>query len=1516
MRPWRSTSHVGARQLALRPRHPPPLRVPPRRPTLRLATFNVAGRLRSNVAAFAHVLVSLDLDVVAVQEVKLGASAVQDCMQRVNRAVAAQAAQQRRQHSGYCFRAAPNAAAPAAAGVMLLWRRDLVGAGLEVEPEAAAGYDWGGRAVQACFKWGGHRLRVASVYCPNEPADRVRFIQSTVQQVWQQATPRQATLLLGDWNFTPEPALDRRYRGRVQVRDAHGDRASAAALAAAAPTAVDVFRVRHPSRRSFTFFSGANGHAARHDRAYASAGLAQHVLSCRAEPVGLSDHDPVVLELLPARPPAAAGRGVPRARLDFLSDAGLERRFSAWLSAQVQTAPSDAAALLAWWPGFKRRLLGCARALQAAWRNGGPEQGDGALVQQVKDAVAQLGRASGQQQVEVALGRVAASRAALRFSQQRVWQSSERLLRQQWLHAGERPQPVITEQLKALDGGRSRPPVVLRAASGALAWRGSEPANVAASHYAAVSAQPQVDAAAQQDVLAAVRAAQPAGAVAAAGGEAVHATEVRAAMLSSRPGTAPGPDGLPLLLYKRYQRVFLPLLSRVFSAVGGSQSVPPGFLDGCISGILKPGADPQAAAGYRPITLLNTDYRLLARVLADRLQPALQSSVSPCQTAFLKGRRSGANILTLQLLLDGLPAGNEMVAALLDFNKAYDTIDRPFLLSVLQELGVGDAFVRWVQLLLRSTSARVVMNGFRSTPHVFQAGVRQGCPLSPLLYLCVAEALVRFLQHEGVGVDVAGERLCATQFADDTQVLLQSVRQLPGFWAVMDRFGLASGQRLNRSKSKVLLLGKAARAQAGSLQAQQPPSGPQVVCSATVLGVPIGVEPRASGGQPSSAAVADRLPGVLAALTRLSRVKQLSAFGRGLGSAAYGVSQLLYAAEFDDVPSESQCAQLQAAVAALVDCGDAPGAGGHAFAGVKAGLLPGKPADGGFGALPWREHLLARHAWWGAQFAAAPVDTPVPWIRLGRAMLRGLCPTLGPMSVLDGGEGARMPEHLLCRVPRCLRRLMGGLAALGPVSGALPPPSEADPADWVPHAPLWGNPLVPCPAGQLPAGVASGGLSLLPKWRGPGPAGGGGWLRGLIWTPDDLARAIRVAMDLSGVSRGGSGPWFDAASEAYDLWCVLKSLPEGWERIAMERVHQQHQSGSFVSGPLEAHLTSTGLQPSEYERVPSAASRAAECMLVQRLGWQRGRRHFPLAGLTVRAATALQLGPLRAERRRYVDSFVREVGGPAGQAGEGARRVWVNAVFAALRQLWKVRWDNHFKEVYWRLVLNGLATSARLHMTHPCGVCGLAPGPNGPLHGRLHHFWECPVAEAVVAAIQQQLPPAWCVSPLLPHHVLFMHRPAGASPATTVHLGVWRVVCLAAVNAMDVGRRAAASQQREARAAVAAAAAEQQQPVAAGGQRRISDVWQPVPLSFEQQQRRQARRQQQQREQQEALEARLEEVKREAVARFWELLQDFVVVRAAPAAWLPALSPDHPLLRVSSGLEGVRCVAVAPPPAP
>jgi hypothetical protein len=169
-----------------------------------------------------------------------------------------------------------------------------------------------------------------------------------------------------------------------------------------------------------------------------------------------------------------------------------------------------------------------------------------------------------------------------------------------------------------------------------------------------------------------------------------------------------------LTVYKRFKDLLLPVLVRVFCAIGSTGRIPTNFLDGAIVAILKPGGDPLETIGYRPITLLNTDYRLLARVLADRLQPALQAVVSPLQTAYLRGRRSGANIQTLQLLADGLPVDSEVVVALLDFAKAYDTIDCGFLIGVLREMGVGEACCTWVQTLLSATRARAVINVYAS----------------------------------------------------------------------------------------------------------------------------------------------------------------------------------------------------------------------------------------------------------------------------------------------------------------------------------------------------------------------------------------------------------------------------------------------------------------------------------------------------------------------------------------------------------------------------------------------------------------------------------------------------------------------------------------------------------------------------------------------------------------------------------------------------------------------------------
>jgi hypothetical protein len=166
----------------------------------------------------------------------------------------------------------------------------------------------------------------------------------------------------------------------------------------------------------------------------------------------------------------------------------------------------------------------------------------------------------------------------------------------------------------------------------------------------------------------------------------------------------------------------------------------------------------------------------------------------------------------------------------------------------------------------------------------------------------------------------------------------------------------------------------------------------------------------------------------------------------------------------------------------------------------------------------------------------------------------------------------------------------------------------------------------------------------------------------------------------------------------------------------------------------------------------------------------------------------------------------------------------------------------------------------------------------------------------VVDVLQQQLG-GWFPGEFQPQHVLCMVCPVavGVAGAPALHKGVWRVVCLAASNAMDVGRKAANKQRLEEVAEVAPVV-----PVVPVGQRLLTDLLSPAPLTTAQQQHRQQVQQHQQEhellQQQQAQQvaaARFQVAKQQAVGRFWELLQDFVVLSVAPRAWLPTVAPNR-----------------------
>ena len=141
---------------------------------------------------------------------------------------------------------------------------------------------------------------------------------------------------------------------------------------------------------------------------------------------------------------------------------------------------------------------------------------------------------------------------------------------------------------------------------------------------------------------------------------------------------------------------------------------------------------------WRPISLLNVDYKLAPRVIAGRLLKVIHLVVDKDQTCGVPGRFIGENVAFLRDIVDYATLSNVLIAILsLDQEKAFDRVEWSFMRSTLQSMGFSDSFVNWVDLFYCNVRSSVNVNGYLSQPFSLSPGVRQGCPLSPLLYVLV-----------------------------------------------------------------------------------------------------------------------------------------------------------------------------------------------------------------------------------------------------------------------------------------------------------------------------------------------------------------------------------------------------------------------------------------------------------------------------------------------------------------------------------------------------------------------------------------------------------------------------------------------------------------------------------------------------------------------------------------------------------------------------------------------------------
>lgn len=284
--------------------------------------------------------------------------------------------------------------------------------------------------------------------------------------------------------------------------------------------------------------------------------------------------------------------------------------------------------------------------------------------------------------------------------------------------------------------------------------------------------------------------------------------ELHKALLDLRNNKSPGPDGLTKEFYVEFWTDLKYLYMDMVKDVKSKKELCSTQKRGLIRILYKKG-DRTDIKNYRPISLLNVDVKIITRALSQRLASVLPNLIHPSQTG-IPGRHIFNNVHTVQDLIDCIN-DSKLKAALifLDQEKAFDRMSHKFIFKTLRKFGFKDNFIGWIETLYSDISSNVMVNGFETFSFQIKRGVRQGCPLSPLLYVLMAEALGNSIRKNDkiAGFTFRGNEHKTNQYADDMHVCVTTMESFDELFKELDNFEKATNARLNKSKTEAIWVG-------------------------------------------------------------------------------------------------------------------------------------------------------------------------------------------------------------------------------------------------------------------------------------------------------------------------------------------------------------------------------------------------------------------------------------------------------------------------------------------------------------------------------------------------------------------------------------------------------------------------------------------------------------------------------------------------------------------------------------
>lgn len=294
----------------------------------------------------------------------------------------------------------------------------------------------------------------------------------------------------------------------------------------------------------------------------------------------------------------------------------------------------------------------------------------------------------------------------------------------------------------------------------------------------------------------------------------IEILELGKALKCLKNNSSPGSDGLTTAWYKFFWPKIKLLVHSSLMESKISNQLSASQRKGIIRLIYKGKGTRNDLKFWRPISLTNIDYRIYAKTVANRLKRVTKYLIHPDQNGYIKGRSPALILRTLDDIIEytnykQLPGA--MIT--LDYQKAYDTISKEFMLDAFTKFGFGNTFIGWINIITSNTSSCINYNGNLSHYFNLERGIRQGCPLAPTLFILACEILSNKIrqcgQIRGIAIPCEGgsRMIKLLQYADDSTLLVKDEESISVSFHIIESFSRFTGLQLNRNKTEAIWLG-------------------------------------------------------------------------------------------------------------------------------------------------------------------------------------------------------------------------------------------------------------------------------------------------------------------------------------------------------------------------------------------------------------------------------------------------------------------------------------------------------------------------------------------------------------------------------------------------------------------------------------------------------------------------------------------------------------------------------------